>query len=80
MKIYNIELYNSSKKKLKELSKYLDSLDKVADLLYNNLGYTESWAALQIIEDARVKYGTLHYECELVIKNKGLDNEKNPKT
>ena len=71
MKLYDISQYNKAKEKVRELEPILKDLDKVVDIIYNNIGNPGMFRLLEHAEDIRVEYYLRHHECMQVIRNKG---------
>lgn len=70
-KIYDIERYSYSKKKIEELEPVMLALDNICDILYNSLGNKGILKIIEVVEDVRIEYYLKHYEYQQVVKSKG---------
>lgn len=71
MKIHDIKRYNEAKQKAAELEPLIEALDKVCEILYNNLGNSHILYLLEKVEDVRVDYYIRHYEWQQIVNSKG---------
>jgi len=75
MIVYDSLEYKRSKNRAKELKGLLIQLDKVADILYDNLSYSGVWNLIQHLEDTRIQYYIEYHEHSAIVKNKGRVHE-----
>lgn len=69
--INDIGRYRRAEARVKELEPLLDELDRLCEIVYNNLGNAGMWNILNVAEDVRIGYYLEHYECQRIVKNKG---------
>lgn len=69
--MYDMIRYRKAKDKIKELEPIINDLDKICDIIYNNIGNSGMWKLLDVAEDIRIGYYLEHYNCECIVKSKG---------
>ena len=76
MIINDIGKYRKAKKELDKLNHLIPELDKVVDILYNNLEYSGVWKLLNVVEETRVHYYMKRHEYNRIIRSKGIINHE----
>lgn len=57
-KVHDLQYYRLAQERVKEYGNLLNDLEKVEDILYNYVGYSDVWQIILKMTDAKVKYFT----------------------
>lgn len=71
MEVHDSLAYKRAKKKVVKLHHLLTELDKVGEILYNNLEHHGVWRLIELLEEVRIYYYVQYYENDNIVKNKG---------
>jgi len=74
-KIHDLQYYKLAKTRVEAFDKILKDIEKVEDILYDYIGYSDIWQVILKLSEAKVKYFTELEGWKETLENKGSSNE-----